>query len=318
MLERPHVRLSRSRARAAISAPFLAAGVALVLMASGGAVANATARHAGGVIRRNAAPVAVAEQVVTYTDRHRKIRLPGGAVVPRRVVTVIRYPLHVAGPLPLIVFGHGFKVTPAPYAPLLRTWAAAGFVVAAPIFPLSNAHAPGGADEDDIVNQPGDMSLVITRLETGPLGGLIDRHAIAVAGQSDGGMTALATAYDRPYRDTRVDAAVILSGAELPGPAFTFGASDPPLLATQGTADTTNLPRNTYSFFNAAPRPKYLLRLLGAGHLMPYTDEQPQLGIVERTTLAFLDLYLKHRSDASAELVRDATVAGVAALTADP
>jgi fermentation-respiration switch protein FrsA (DUF1100 family) len=239
-------------------------------------------------------------------------------VVPRRVVTVIRYPLHAAGPLPLIVFGHGFALTPAPYAALLRTWAAAGYVVAAPIFPLENAHAPGGPDETDIVNQPGDMSLVITQLERGPLGRLIDRHAIAVAGQSDGGMTALATAYDTPYLDTRVDAAMIFSGAALPGPTFVFHAPTPPLLAIQGTADTTNQPRNTYAFFQAAPRPKYLLRLLGAGHLDPYTDEQPQLGIVERTTLAFLDRYLKHTRDASARLIQAGDIPGIAVLTSKP
>jgi len=162
------------------------------------------------------------------------------------------------------------------------------------------------------------MSLVITRLETGPLGRLIDRHAIAVAGQSDGGMTALATAYDPPYLDTRVDAAVILSGAMLPGRSFVFHAPSPPLLAVQGTADTTNLPRNTYAFFGVAPRPKYLLALLGAGHLPPYTDEQPQLGIVERTTLAFLDRYLKHEPGASARLARAGEIPGVAVLTSDP
>ena len=131
-------------------------------------------------------------------------------------------------------------------------------------------------------------------------------------------MTALAAAYDPPYLDTRVDAAVILSGAELPGRSFAFRTPGVPLLATQGTADMTNPPRNTYAFFAAAPRPKYLLRLLGAGHLAPYTYEQPQLGIIERTTLAFLDRYLKHASGAGAQLVRDGDVPGVAVLTADP
>jgi dienelactone hydrolase len=206
--------------------------------------------------------VAVAERVITFTYRHRTIRLPDGAVVPRSVTTVIRYPARATQRLPLIVFAHGFAVTPAPYAALLRAWAAAGYVVAAPIFPLSNAHAPGGPDEADIVNQPADVSLVITGLEQGPLAGVIDRRAIAVAGQSDGGITALMTAYDPGYRDTRVDAAVILSGAALPG--FTFEAPSLPLLASQGTADTTNLPQNTYAYFSAAPRPKYLLQLLGA------------------------------------------------------
>jgi predicted dienelactone hydrolase len=56
-------------------------------------------------------------------------------------------PLRGARPFPLIVFGHGFAVTPRPYSQLLRAWARAGYVVAAPVFPLENANAPGGPDE---------------------------------------------------------------------------------------------------------------------------------------------------------------------------
>jgi hypothetical protein len=35
--------------------------------------------------------------------------------------------------------------------------------------------------------------------------------------------------------------------------------------------------------------------LLGASHRSPYTDQEPQLGIVERATVAFLDHYLRGR-----------------------
>ena len=278
--------------------------------------------------------------MLTFVDHSRTIRLPSGAVQPRTLVTVIRYPAagrpgpvdrraappdRAAGRLPLIVFGHGFAVTPAPYARLLRAWAAAGYVVAAPVFPLENAHAPGGPNESDLVNQPRDMRFVISRLlaagaaGSGPLSGLIDPHAIAVTGQSDGGETALAVAYDHRFLDRRVDAAVILSGAEIPGSdGVPFPARSPPLLATQGTADTTNNPVNTYAFFSVAHRPKYLLKLLGAPHLGPYTDEQPQLGIVERVTIAFLDRYLKRTAGAGTRLARAGNVHGTAVLQADP
>jgi fermentation-respiration switch protein FrsA (DUF1100 family) len=112
---------------------------------------------------------------------------------------------------------------------------------------------------------------------------------------------------------------VILSGAEIPGVSgFTFPAGSPPLLATQGTADTVNPPSFTAAFFERARRPKYLLRLLGAGHLPPYTDQQPQLGIVERVTVAFLDGYLKHRTGMLQRLPSLATVGGEASLTAEP
>jgi dienelactone hydrolase len=272
----------------------------------------------------------VGERTFTFVDHSRTIRLAHRRRVPRTLVTIVRYPAAgrassrdligappATGVFPLIVFGHGFAVTPAPYARLLDAWAAAGYVVAAPIFPLENANAPGGPDENDLVNQPRDMSFVISSMLAGPLTTNIDGQEIAVAGQSDGGETAFAVAYDRPFMDSRIGAAVILSGAQLPGAAFRFSAPSPPLLASQGTADVINLPMYTYQFFNKAPRPKYLLKLLGAPHLPPYTYKQPQLGIVERVTIAFLDLYLKHSPTAQARLAADGNVPRTARLIAD-
>lgn len=240
---------------------------------------------------------AIRLRVFHLVDHSRTIRLPGGKRVPRPVETFVRYPA-VGGPYPLIVFGHGFALSPATYAALLNAWASAGYVVAAPRFPLGSANAPGGPTETDLVNQPRDMSFVITRMlalgrrATGALAGKIDPARVAVAGHSDGAVTALAVAYDRTYRDPRVRAAVILSGASLPG-LGPFARTGPPLLATQGTADPINPPSATTTLFRQAGRPKYLLWLLGASHLPPYTHERPQLGIVERATTAFLDHYLK-------------------------
>jgi dienelactone hydrolase len=259
-------------------------------------------------------PYAIGERTVTLLDSSRG----------RRLVTVVRYPL-APGRFPLIVFGHGFAVTPAPYAALLRAWARAGYVVAAPVFPFGNANAPGGPDERDLVNQPRDMSVVITRIEAassargGFLSGKLAPGRVAVSGQSDGGDTALAVAYDPRFRDDRVGAAVILSGAEIPYLSpVRFSSPAPPLLATQGTADTINPPPLTYTFFDAAPRPKYLVKLLGAPHLGPYTDMQPQLRIVEQVTIAFLDYYLKGARRALGRIAADASVGGTASLTADP
>lgn len=317
----------------------------------GGAVSGAglatvrPVRTSGGAATASSRPTrrnptyAVGERVITFVDRSRRVRLPGRPVEPRTLVTVIRYPAlgpasrtdirgarpdRRAGAFPLVVFGHGFAVTPAPYARLLQAWARAGYVVAAPIFPLENANAPGGPDESDLTNQPRDMRLVITRMLTASgdphsaLAGLIEPRQIAVSGQSDGGETALTVAYDRYYQDQRVRAAVILSGAQLPGGGFDFPAPSPPLLAVQGTADTINQPRHTYAFFDAAPRPKYLLQLLGARHLPPYTDQQPQLTIVERVTTAFLDRYLKRARRGVARMRADGSVSRTATLIADP
>jgi dienelactone hydrolase len=240
--------------------------------------------------------------------------------VPRPLDTIVRYPA-AGSAYPLIVFGHGFTLTPALYARLLRAWTEAGYVVAAPVFPLGNAAAPGGPNESDIINQPRDMSFVITRLlalnalSTSVLHGKIDPSRIAVAGQSDGAETALGVAYDRRFRDPRVRAAIVLSGAAFPGMG-SFPPHGPPLLAVQGTADPINAPANTAGFFRLARRPKFLLWLLGASHLPPYTDEQPQLGIVERATTAFLDRYLKDRPLGALE--RAVQSPGLTRFTADP
>jgi dienelactone hydrolase len=238
--------------------------------------------------------------VLHLVDRSRTIRLPGGKRIARPVTTYLWYPPAADGngPWPLVVFGHGFATTPFRYRRLLQAWAAAGYLVAAPLFPLENSNAPGGPDENDIVNQPRDMSFVITRLlaarasPESPLHGLVDGARIAVTGQSDGAETAFATAYERPWHDRRVRAAVVLSGAELGGHARLISHA-PPLLAVQGTADRINPPIYTLDLFHAVGRPKFLLLLRHSGHLGPYTVAGPRLAAVERVSIAFLDHYLR-------------------------
>jgi dienelactone hydrolase len=286
------------------------------------------------------APYAVGVRVLRLVDQSRTVELPSGRS-PRTLMTIVRYPAlgtastrdlagapaaRAAGPFPLVVFGHGFAVTPGLYAALLHTWAQAGYVVAAPVFPLEQANAPGGPDESDLVNQPQDMRFVISRMLAASatsgtaLGGLVDARRIAVAGQSDGGETALAVAYDTPFRDPRVRAAVILSGAKIPGIGFAFPAhGSPPLLATQGNLDTVNPPSFTHAFYDSAPRPKYLLDLPGASHLPPYSTQQPQLGIVERVTIAFFRAYLGGAGGGAAQRIAAlGNVPGVATLSAQP
>ena len=281
-------------------------------------VSSASSAHSARAQSRAGLP-----SVLHLVDSSRTIRLPGGKRVRRPVTTYLWYPPTADGdgPWPLVVFGHGFATTPFRYERLLRSWAAAGFLVAAPVFPLGNANAPGGPDENDIVNQPRDMSFVISRLleasdsGTSPLHGLVDRTQIAVAGQSDGAETAFATAYQRPWHDPRVRAAVILSGAELGGHAR-LAAHGSPLLAVQGTADRINPQVYSLELFHAVARPKFLLLLHRAGHLGPYTRPGPRLASVERVSIAFLDHYL--RGGPLAAIARAAAAFPANRLTSDP
>jgi fermentation-respiration switch protein FrsA (DUF1100 family) len=232
--------------------------------------------------------------VLRLVDSSRRAHFRNGTSGPRVLVTYLRYPTRGGAPFPLVVFAHGFAVTPQIYARLLDTWALAGYVVAAPVFPVENADAPGGPDENDLLNEPGDMSFVVSRLTgpASPVPGLIDPRKIAFAGQSDGAEAALSAAYDRRFLDRRVDAAMILSGAALHG--FVRPAPGaPPLLAVQGTNDPINPPRETTDYYRLMRRPKFLLWLLGATHLPPYTTDDGWAAAVERSTTDFLDHYLR-------------------------
>ncbi len=285
------------------------------------AVAVLSSASASRAERRQAR--AALPDVLHLVDRSRTIRLPDGKRIFRPVTTYLWYPAAAAGkgPWPLVIFGHGFASTPFGYRRLLRAWAAAGYLVAAPLFPLGNANAPGRPDEDDVVNQPGDMSFVISKLlaasasDNNPLHGLVDPTQIAVAGQSDGAMTAFATAYERPWRDRRVRAAVILSGAEL-GRRVPLDRHAVPLLAVQGTADRINEPVYSLRLYRAVARPKFLLLLRGAGHVGPYTVPGSRLAAVERVSIAFLDHYL--RSGALPAIAQAARGLSTSALLSSP
>ena len=217
-----------------------------------------------------------------FVDRTRTIALPNGTREARPIRTVVRYPA-TPGRRPLIVFAHGFALVPSTYGSLLDAWARAGYVVAAPIFPLTNADAPSGPNESDLINQPRDVSFVISRLVAlnagshGVLAGKIDSGRIAVAGQSDGGVTALAVAYDQRFRDPRIRAAIVMSGARLGGMG-SFPRHGPPLLAMQGTADTINAPGTTEAYFSVAAAPSSWSGSLGPSTSLRTRPSNPNSG----------------------------------------
>ena len=82
----------------------------------------------------------VATTTLTLVDSSRSTPAWDGmpAKSSRTLVTTVWYPARESaggsgnGPYPLIVFAHGLGGSPQEYAQLLRSWAGAGYVVAAP------------------------------------------------------------------------------------------------------------------------------------------------------------------------------------------
>ncbi|MGH9065780.1 MAG: hypothetical protein ACRD0L_17785, partial [Acidimicrobiales bacterium] len=199
-------------------------------------------------------------------------------------------------------------------------WARAGFVVAAPFFPLTSSASPR-LDESDIVNQPADIRFVISSLlaadhAPGPVEGLIDPSAVGIAGHSDGGGTMAAVAFDGCGQRAPVRAAVIIAGAGVnlcSAPYFPPGS--PPLLVVQGLADSARVRRLSLQLYRDDPWPKYLLALPGGTHTSPVIGDGPEVPVVERVTTDFFDATLKRGAGAVSRLARDGDVVGLATLT---
>ena len=275
----------------------------------------------------------IANYTTSYSEPGRQICLatPAGQSCGPRVIQIgAFYPAITSGSTPvpyrgydhlgLVIFAPGFDEFYSAYSPIIDAMVNAGFVVVAINFPRTNPEADGGLDELDEFNQPGDVSAAISwalsanAQSSSPLYQLIDPAEVAIAGQSDGGNTVLAVAYNSCCMDSRVKAAIIYSGTELPGFGGTFfpaGASTP-MLVVQGSADTINPPGESTQIYTAAPSPKYLLWLLGATHLNPYTQLDQYESITAAVTADFLKGYLNGDTSALSAMAAAGSVAGIA------
>lgn len=226
-------------------------------------------------------------------------------------------------PYPLIVFAHGSGGLGTGYDRLFRTWAEAGYVVAAPAFPIAREDSPAGEWQIDLPKLPGDMSFVIDQVlglnadPASPLQGAVDPGKIGVAGHSMGGMTVLAVAGNTCCHDARIKAAVVYAGRETPfGSGQFWNRIITPILLVHGDADYNVVYGDGKRAYADAPPPRFLLTILGGDHNSPYSGdrEQPQAAVVTDATLEFLDHYLHDDAGALARLQARAGAAGVARL----
>jgi predicted dienelactone hydrolase len=265
-------------------------------------------------------PHPVAHVQETFVDHARTTPPRGGRPEQpnRTIVTTVYYPATaaptdaapspppLAGPFPLVVFAHGYEIDAGAYAPLLTDLAAGGYVVAAPDFPgTSTAHA-GAAIRSDALQQPTDISFVITSMidlsaAPGLLAGSVDPNAIGDSGHSDGGVTAAAAAYNTCCIDPRIKASTILTGGAFGFEGEWFPPGTPPVMFVHATADEINPYGASTSMFAQAQSPKYLFTIDGGSHLEVFVDP-PWEENVARAMVAFYDLYLKGDQSAAPRL----------------
>ena len=242
-------------------------------------------------------------------DTHRWTVSNGHVLAHSRTLPTLVLTPTSPGSHPLVVFCHGYDITPSPYLHMLRQWASAGFVVAAPYFPLTRTGAGRWLDENDVANQPRDVSVVLTALLR-HYPSTIDRGHVIVAGHSDGGTTAFAVGFARHLADPRVTAVMAFSADEWPGLHYQAPARSLPLLLVQSDRDEFNPVSAANQLWSVAHRPKIYLHLHGARHLPPFASSCPWRPIVEAVTTDFLRAWTAPTALARRQALHAADVAG--------
>jgi predicted dienelactone hydrolase len=220
------------------------------------------------------------------------------------------------GRFPVLEFSHGVTASGPVYAPFLAPIVQAGYVVAAPTFPLTSG-AGAWSDLSDYVNQPADVSFVLDNVlgldtKTGdPLDGHLATHEVAVAGHSLGAMTTYGFA-NSCCAEPRAKAMIAMSGVEppFPGGDYTHPPKGLPALLIHGTADGTVPYRGSTAAFANLTAPRAFLTFPGASHTDVVANQQ-DAPVSEQAIEAFLALELRHDDTAWKALPAKTTVGSI-------
>ena len=203
-------------------------------------------------------------------------------------ITVRRDARPRPGRFPLVLFSHGLHGSPEGNTPAVASWAAAGFVVAAPAYPYTNRKADPYV-RTDMVNQPADAAYLLRKVialagtRGDPLYGHINTSRIAAVGHSAGGFTT--TGLFRPGHDRRLVAGVVIAGWMAPG---RFGGPPARLLFLHADNDKVIPIADGRAAYAEAPWPKRFVVLPGATHAAFMRPDKPGYAAMDRTVTAFL------------------------------
>jgi dienelactone hydrolase len=271
---------------------------------------------------------AVGVHSATLVDASRTTSPNGGfgGAPNRRIRTTIWYPAtgdagaaaqdeatpdRAHGPFPLVLFAHGYAVTPSFYRPLLERWAAAGYVVAAPTFPILSG-SPGGASHVDYEKTFGDAQFVITQLTdraaTDPIAPIVDPTRIAIAGHSDGEVIAFALGFLACCRDPRIVSVVAMAGDLSNANNPSVRDTGTPILHIMEDHDEYDpYPHSIQWDRENLTAPRWMLTMVNASHVPPYTQPgNPSFELVSAATIAFFDGTLKGHPERLDAIAADA------------
>lgn len=210
----------------------------------------------------------------TYVDESRGTPATGEfPPLPTRTLETTIFMPEGEGRFPLLIFSHGLGSSPQAYESLIEEVTAAGFVVVAPLFPLTGQNAPAGADPSDTQNQPGDVSFLIdvviaaVAASEAPFDERVDTENIGTFGQSNGGITTLGIVANSCCRDPRIDAAVSMSALAAPYNNGEYDFSNTaPLMLVHGTVDVIAPYEESVRVFNSVEAAKGMVTLNDVGH----------------------------------------------------
>ena len=184
---------------------------ALVLAAAGACQPALAEQHAPTLAARD----------MTFVDQTRGIKasmgFPGSET--RRLDVKVWLPEDkTKGPFPLIIYSHGTFGFAGNAMHIVRALVDAGYVVAAPNYPLTSRNAftkVKFADISDVSEQVKDISFLIGALTADPeIGKLIDPERIGTTGHSLGAVTSYFASFGLKTRDPRIKATAPIAGGD--------------------------------------------------------------------------------------------------------
>lgn len=254
-----------------------------------------------------AAEAEMVTQTVTLVDETRPVKASMGfAGSPeRRIDVMIWRPEGQKRPLPLIIYSHGTFGHANNAMHLVKALVDAGYVVAAPEYPLTSRRAYTRitfADVSDLSEQVRDLGFIITSL-TGDanLGKLIDPARIGTTGHSLGAVTSYFGSFSARLRDPRIKATAPIAAGDpvqsaLDTPMGMAGAGywpgSVPVLFLSAEHDVfTALTGPPHVALSRVAPPKHEVMVKGGVHVW-FTDPREQAGPGKNPDCLFFEEHL--------------------------